>query len=446
VPPTRTQTDAQCQDASADCYELRVLAAQASIPPLTLLIALPEDRTLQGVQLAVGPGVQLPWTGTIQDATMRGLPGLSVRLMDAAGRVVSNTTTTSDATEENPGGFGLTIPLFCAAGEAPSLTDACLEQGDHFWLDIRESSDAPHAAHFVVRLAMVDGVLASPTVALPPLLDKDLVQMTYLVTAPGQNGENVRVPGATVTAATVIDGVEPLQSAATCTADICGNFVRQATTDENGSVTLTLLGPAAEGTRSYSFQVTPGANSLYASLTATVEVDQGPHGPDIVLQPKLQVSGTLTDAAGTPIPGATVSAVARETAVVPPDNKSVVTYGLDQPPATIETDARGSFLLLAEDGVTYDLTIVPPTGSPYPVWVLSSQAFSGTPGPLAVQLPPAALVRGGVADWTGTAVSGVLVRFYQTLSDPDSGATSVILRGEAVSADDGSLRLLLPVP
>ncbi|HEY3360147.1 MAG TPA: hypothetical protein VGQ83_43245 [Polyangia bacterium] len=459
VPPTTTEDDADCTPES-DCYELRVVPTNLqALPPLTKLVALPASKApYVGYDLTLaGGGDALALMGCVRDAALRGVPNLSVRVVDAAGRMISSEgTTTEDPPGEDPpisanGRFVLTVPVTC--GTRP--VDGCLKPGV-YWLEIAETAAAPHVPRFVAQLPPIsDGVVTSawtaPDIVLPPFLDKALVTVSYRVVGPAQNGQQEPLRGALVQLSTLLTGVPAYNPGAPCAADLCGTFTRQGTTDENGEVSFVLLGPETAETpggpqqpREYDVHVAPGPSSPYSAFAGTSDVDAAGFGPDLVLSRKLQIAGTLVDDAGTPIGGATVTAVARPVAVAPITGRLTVQL-LDEPPSTMQSDAGGNFLLMLEAGTTYDITVVPATGAPYPVWVLPYQRFTG-PAPLKVQLPPAALVTGAVTDWQGIPVAGALVRFYEQASsgDPDSGEPVLYLRGEAVSADDGTVKLLLP--
>jgi hypothetical protein len=457
VPATTTADDAACADDGADCYELRVVPADHAIPPLVRRLALAADRA-EDIALAGAGASSLFLTTHVRDAALRGLPGLAVRLLDATGRMVSSSAETNAATEEDDtsaGQFGLTLPATCDT----VLAEGCLAAGD-YWLEIAESKDAPDAPRFISRLTIPAGPLTSPVpgvpdVVLPPLMDKAVVRVSFVVKGKARNGESERVPGALVRATSLLKGVPAYTTPADCTADLCGVFTRQGTTDTDGSISFVLLGPDAPATpgdpqlpRDYDVGVVPGPNSPYSAMLSTVEVDSdAAFAPVFVLTParKLEISGTVVDADGAPVAGATIAAITHPAAEpLGVAGKGPSALDLVEPPSNMQSDARGNFLLFVEPGETYDVTVVPPAGAPQPAWVLPYQRFTA-PAQLDVRLPPAALVEGTVVDWSGNPAPGALVRFYETVSDPDTSVRVLYLRGEAVSDGDGRLKLLLPV-
>ena len=431
LPPTAAATKADCLAPEGDCYELRVVPSDLnSLPPLVDWIPVPGDTQIE-VPLTGNLDV-FQVHGTIKDAALNGVDGLEVRAVDGDGRTVSSVVTTR-ADAENVGNFLLTMSRKSVVGQV--------------WLQVSETQANPGVPRFLYAFEAEGG--GDVQLGDVVLLDFQApVSVTYRVKGSGSNGQDQGIEGALVRFTSYLTAVFPMATPSKCPGDSCAVYTRQATTDANGEVTLTLIPPGPSG---YEVDILPGPNSPYSALhTAGVEVDQPGVAADFTLTRKLEIRGAVTNSAGTPIVGATVTATPREVSAandagggLSPSAMKTADLALDEPPATMQTDEAGQFLLTLEPGVSYDVVVAPSSSSPDPITTLERRQFQGA-GTLNIQLPEAAVLAGTVAAWDGSDTAGTRIRVYEVRTDPDTTEPTAWLRGEAVAASDGTFKLVLP--
>jgi hypothetical protein len=270
--------------------------------------------------------------------------------------------------------------------------------------------------------------------------------VTYRVKGTASNGQSQLVEGALVRFTTFLSDVFPVARPSACPKNTCAVYTRQATTDANGEVTLTLTPSAA-----YEVEVLPGPNSPYSAVhQGGVEVGQGGVAADLALTRKLEVRGSVVDYLGQAVVGATVAASPRDVAAAAdgtgqsPAMMKTADLALEESPSSAQTDDAGQFLLMLEPGVSYDVVVTPSAKSPDPVTTVENQEFQAA-GRLDIQLPEAALLAGSVAAWDGSGTAGTLVRIYELVqNDVDGTSFTPWLRGEAVAAAAGTFKILLP--
>lgn len=429
LPPTRTLSDEGCAEPDSDCYEVRVVPSDlGSLPPLVTSIALP---TTQSRDLALGSLDLVVVHGTVRDAALNGLAGLEVRAVDGDGRTVSSVVTTR--------GDGETVGDF--------LLSLSASVSGKTWLQVSETEHSPSVPRFLFSFeAGGAGPLELGDVVL---LDFQApVTMTYRVKGAASNGQNEGLEGVLVRFTSYLTDVFPMATPSECPGDRCAVYTRQASTNAEGEVTLTLIPPGPAG---YEVDILPGPNSPYSAVhLGGVEVAQAGVGADFQLPRKLEIRGSVVNARGEPVAGATVLATPREVGVAAgedagasPSFMKTADLALEEAPSTMQTDAAGQFLVMLEPGVRYDIVVTPPSTSPDPVTTLLGQQF-GAAGTLNVQLPEAALLAGTVA-WNGGDTVGTLVRVYERVQrtlEPVEFVT--LLRGEAVATEGGAFKLLLP--
>lgn len=432
LPPTTAMSDAKCYDDDADCYELRVVPTDLDqLPPLVMPIALQSDRQIE-VALTGNWDIAMV-TGTVRDAALNGIGGLEVRVVDGDGRTVSSVGT-STVSGDNIGDFQVMLSKQSIVGNV--------------WLQVSESQHNANVPRFYFAFDPEGG---------EPLLLGDVllldfqapVSVTYRVKGAATNGQSQAIEGALVRFTSYLTAAFPMATPSKCPGDTCAVYTRQATTDANGEVTLTLIPPGPSG---YEVDILPGPNSSYSVLhVGGVEVEQPGVGADFALARKLEVRGAVVDSRGLPVAGATVTATPREAAVadgqgagVSPSALKTADLALDELPSTMLTDEAGQFLLMLEPGVGYDVVVTPSATSPDPVTTIAGQKF-GAAGTLNIQLPEAALLAGTVAAWDESDTEGTLVRIYEVRTDVDDPSKkTALLSGEAVATAGGEFKLLLP--
>jgi hypothetical protein len=430
LPPTTAASEADCLEANADCYELRVVPSDLnSLPPLVKPLPLPADAHVEIPLMGNFDVVQVH--GTVKDATLNPQGGLEVRAVDGDGRTVSSVVTTR-TDGDNAGSFVLTMLKSSVVGE--------------IWLQVAESEQSPNVPRFLFVIDTSGG--GDVQLGDVVLLDFQApVTVTYRVKGTATNGQSEGVGGAQVRFTSYLSAVFPLATPSGCTSDKCAVYTRQAATNAAGEVTLTLIPP---GTGGYEVDILPGPNSPYSALhLGSVEVEQPGVGADFTLARKLEIRGEVVDAHGLSVVGATVTATPREVALADADATGAspaaartADLALGELPSTMQTDDAGQFLVMVEPGVRYDLVVTPPRSSPNPVTTVTGQQFAAS-GTLNIQLPEAALLAGSVAAWDGSDTEGALVRVYEVVTDPDTTAKTAWLRGEALVASDGGFKLIM---
>jgi hypothetical protein len=423
----------------------------ALAPPIRFSLAVTAD--MNGLDWVLGNPEELKVVkGRVVDAASRGLPGMQVWALGKWSALSDLERASSIATTDADGWFKIRIPTAMldvfdlVVKPAPGTTAPSLRKLNVVIPD-------PQLGEEYVSL---DGDLRMPSFAAP---------VPYVVPVRGfdSSGELQPVAGAEVRLTTVL-----LQDG-----DGVATYTASAYSDAQGHARFDLIPGGGQQNRLYLARVLPPAGAKHASLF-DAEITVGLANPDgdswlptLQLGDRVPVTGTVVDAGGHVVGGATVSASASLGFVLGLDQGARSTLdNLQLPSAT--TDAAGLFLIWVDPTLVgldavYDLEITPPTGSQAPRWTVravgAAQSSSGALDLGDLWLPPASYARGPVRTPAGDPVPAAEVRLYEVpdetvamcagVVDPfgdDECESPAILRGLWQTRPDGVVWMALPDP
>lgn len=419
---TQTSTDSKGAFSlalSAGEHQLRVLpqgASQAIYPPLTQALTI--DRAAAAAAptvLRMERGAVL-W-GSAISAGGSALTSVRVRALDPqSGDLVSSVASTSA-----DGTFMLTLAK--AAADLDTLRV------------IADSDALPVSLSRTVAPTEAQALeLRAP--ALP-------LSQTYTVPITGRSSSGAVMPLSGVRVEFSADlsslpiGFAPAPDGTIAT------FSTSAVTDDEGRAVVALI-PGGDSNRIYDVVATPAADSMFARGAFTLPI--GPSGGvlgALNLSARVTLSGRLLTPAGKPAVGVVVAA--RPVGVT---LGSSAAAGIAQPETM--TDGDGNFLLRLEPG-HYDLDCAPPPTLLLPRWSIDDRNIVHDLDLGSLELPSGVAARFTVLDPDGTPLVGARVRLYAIAPSIDcaNGATVcqvARLRGEGLTATDGTLSILLVAP
>lgn len=403
-------------------------SSAAIAPPLRLTFGGKAD--LEGAVWLVGdPANHRLVSGRVVDAAGRGLAGMKVFAATGRQRVRLSSLATTDAT----GAFSLSVPtafrepldVVVRPGPevtAPTLVIAGIQLPDPLPGEIEPT---------------VIGELAMPSYPAP-------AELALPVRGGQTSGEILPVAGAQIELSTVL----------TQEGDTTVTFSATAVTDETGTAHIKLI-PGAETTRTYRAHIaSPPTSELGSLFGHEIAVGPATEGSGVLAQitlPKrVATSGTIANASGEPVAGATITASPSPDLLAKLAGTDLARVASTRFPQTT-TDDSGNFVMwldpaLAGESAVYDFEIVPPAGAGAPRWskadvMLDAGAPYTTHKIGVVQLPPASYARGLITAG-GEPVPGAELRLYELF--PDAG--SARLRGLWQTRDGAMVWIVLPDP
>jgi hypothetical protein len=376
-------------------------------------------------QMAVNlPGDDIVVSGQIQTAVQQPPPSTFVARAFQSGAQVS------DSAQSNPadGTFQLRIP---AAATANPVTIQLSP--------IASAAGVAQDAWFVSNPITVTPGKNLGAISLPSY---QVVASYDVVVAFGSLG----IPGANVRAQASL-GSATTNSSSTGTA----TYLSSGTTGSSGIAALAFLPGSASAPIPYGVTATPPVGSPYASACAkNVKPLPGSGSATTIatIMPTMRpvLSGTVSSN-GIRVPNVTVTASGS------PDPLDAACPNPPAVTANTTTDANGAFSLPLDPG-TYQIDFDPPAGSFAPRFTLLSRSVTAytTIEPLTVDVGAGVRVMGTVVGrLDGAPVASATVRFYlpRCMGQTDCfgpGRTPPLLIGKALTAPDGSFRMIIPAP
>lgn len=342
--------------------------------------------------------------GRVRETDYSPITNARVVVLNLNGEVIG--TTTSDAERG----------LFEVAA-APDITEVLVK--------VEPATDGKLAPEF---LAGPFPVGTSIDIEMPELvLGNDAFQTTLRVVglAPSNAlGEHVETPmrGLTVTMSSVF---------------ALGTLRRTGTTDAHGELAVAAL-PGA-----YECLVTVPSNQPFASWhgliwLAPADLPGPPERHDIVLLPRIQLSGHITDVLGQPVTEGTVTAFRRG------DRAATDTLALVPPPFEAEIDADGRYHLALDPGV-YDVWIAPALATDAPNTIVRGievprieNPSEAAPMTRDVVLPPPGLLHLTVSEPDGRWLPDAAIELW--IADGDER----LVLARAMTGPTGFVDVLVP--
>ncbi len=403
----------------ADRYTMRVVTKSSPPRPareFTVDLG-PNDR----IELRMpAPGELRNVTGVVAQVvdTANRIPiaGLSVKAVDrATGRVASTTTVTG-----SDGGFRLQV------WKAEAAYDLVVEPSSAApgFPTLRRTFE-PSTLTVDDQGDLVVGVVAMPQYTSPQ-------PYRFVVRGSPDNGDDVPVPGSTVSLETTL--VSAVDAAAS---DLpAAEFSTGGQVGTDGRVELMLVPPEpGMVTRTYTLRVQPPAGSDFATVEdPAFSLDNTTGRAQVLRLPsKVRLSGLVRSGDGKPVENAVVEAVPTR------DGTLSLAAMSDGVAATATTDAAGKYVLRVDRG-RFDVRVKPPQGSPYPRE--SEEGVMITEGlDLPLDLPLGGRAGGQLVLDNGSTFSMVEIRFYLAAEDGKSAAR---LRGVAQTSEMGAFEVVLP--
>lgn len=395
-------------------YTLRMSLDNKVVPPIVTRVTISRDTVLDLVPPA--PSTAATTEGTVLSALGVPMPSVEVSGRDPLTNQLVTTIGTTDA-----------------AGKFLLVQGAQTGSGG-----LRLEARINETLHLerVISLATPTGTNKPEPIVLqlPALLNP--VATSFRCVGISSAGTETPVSGAQITARVDIieSGIE-----VTAVHEVKG------TTDADGNVSLPLYRGESTSRRYGVTILTPGT-SPFRTTTTEIEASQTPGGyAAINLEARPQVFGTIIDAKGAPVGGATVE----------PRQSSLITLtaaeslaALLQPSTT--TDSDGKFIMYLDPG-TYDFEIAPRFGSGLPrFWKTTETVEKATDLGLITAPKPARLV-GRLVDSSQAAKPNVTVRIFELpsenaacLAGDDTCGKPARLQAELTSRADGTIEAILP--
>lgn len=396
-----------------------VSPADQSFPPYPFTVTIPAT----GSNLPTQP---LPTNlstvrGQLRDAL--GTPkGKYTARVFRNGVFVSTTGSTSPGPDNGAGNFAVALPA--GIGKGNDLTDRITLQ-----LAPDSASADPWITFSPIALTQANTDLG--TIMLPGYAGANPFQVT--VHGDEQGGVGPPEIGATVRAFTALPSGDDRFTT---------QFYRDATTDAQGSASLSLIPGDSRVPRPYTVSVVPASGSIWASqCIANVGAPwNGVAAPltllqDVTLTRRPAITGTVVSAGGTPVANVVVTATGGSTA---PDSCLPAASA-----TSATTNAAGSFFLPLDPGV-YQLDYEPPSGSAVPrMTELNVAVAADMPGRL-VQLPAPALVEGDLLDATYIPLPNATVRIFEPRCEMVTPCTTPpLLRAQTLTDGNGHFRVVV---
>ncbi|MCD6497885.1 MAG: hypothetical protein J7M25_06205 [Deltaproteobacteria bacterium] len=226
-------------------------------------------------------------------------------------------------------------------------------------------------------------------------------------------------------------------------------YETMATADTNGTLTAKLFPGTSTESITYKVTILPPVDSPYGLSSKDLEVSQcSGVGPDLVLEPRISITGTVYSDLGGTTPNVQVNA--RPSLDISPE----LAVFLDSQGYSISTttSSDGQFNLNLDPG-TYDLELTPPKGAHLPKWIVTNlNVDSGNaPHSMNVTIPTPTIFMGRVVTSTSKPLHDMSVRVY-LVKDECSGSRddctdqTAYLLGQSDLDQDGFFQVLLPRP
>jgi len=396
-----------------------VSPADQTFPPYTFTVTIPST----GSSLPTQP---LPTSlstvrGQLRDAL--GTPkGKYTARVFRNSVFVSTAGSTSPSTSNDAGNFAVALPA--GIGKGNDLSDRITLQ-----IVPDAGSTDPWVTFSPFALSQMNTDLG--TLTLPSYAGANPFQVT--VHGDDQAGVGAPEVGATVRAFTALPSGDDRFTT---------QFLRDATTDAQGSASLSLIPGDSRVPRSYTVSVVPAAGSIWASqcIPNVGAPWNGVAAPltllqDVTLTRRPTIRGTVVSAGGAPVANVVVTATGGAMA---PDSC------LPGPSATsATTSAMGSFSLPLDPGV-YQLDYEPPASSAVPRMTELNVAVAADMTGRLVQLPAPALVEGDVHDAMNMPLPNATVRIFEPRCEMVTPCTTrPLLRAQTLSDEKGHFRVVV---
>lgn len=229
-------------------------------------------------------------------------------------------------------------------------------------------------------------------------------------------------------------------------------YDKQAATNLNGEVQVSLIPGTADRARMYQVTAFPPPDSDYAlkcipqfPVTVVGSNAQSPYAATLVLDRKPTVKGVVSGSDGRPVPGLGLTATPIAGAAGCVDAQPLG-------PVSTTTGHSGEFSIRLDPGA-YRLDIEPPAGSPHAALTLDGDLAWTITGDLSrdIVLPSGEVVEGDVrgAD-SEVGLASATVRFFEVLCAGDTCGgdhrVEPALRAQTRTDAMGHFRTVLPLP
>ncbi|HEY0190793.1 MAG TPA: hypothetical protein VGC42_06690 [Kofleriaceae bacterium] len=420
-----------------DPYVLTVVPdAGHQVPPLRLTTASGNAS----LQLALG-GPDLPViSGTLTDTTGQGLAGYRVAALGHWDAHEPLTEVSSVMVTDATGAYavtlsaGLTGPVELVA-TAPSPSP--------------EAPAPPVGA--TIRISNIPGGKSSTRSAIAAGTLGSELGLAVDVLGVDDTGAVANVVGASVTIAGT--------TGTTTSFTVSDTEV----TGQAGTVQFRVL-KGSDLSKAYTLSIVPPPNSALGAVFEQPLTLPAAGDPPLTvrLNHRLAIQGTVIDASGQPVVGASITArpALRFLWALEP---AAQTFLGSIPPATKATDSAGGFTVQVDailDGTwgSYDLVIEPPTGSDAPTFVrpvdIVRNAAIDTMPLGVIPLPPPARVHGTIVAPDGEPIPAAEIKLFyvqtqldlctELLHAPAVCTIPATLLGRGTSDDAGLFRVALP--
>ena len=424
-----------------EVYALTVVPDDASLaPPLIVPLAVPANAR-QDLALVDSLGLKL-LSGRVVDAASRGMEGMQIT---AYGRRVTGgemELASSVAQTDAAGRFVLKLPVS--------------------WENTFDIVCAPaanvRAPTMRRRSVLVADGPAGPEVELRYPGYPRPMRYGLPLAGPDNAGGKKPADGAKVTMRTLLTSTNGDEV----------TYESQATSDSSGVAQVWLV-PGGTENRVYTLDVVPLPNAAHSALWGQTVLlgppssgsEDGGFLAEMLLPSRAYVTGRVVDVTGAPVADVQVRPQLSPffTNLVPPEVQAqAAALGL---PQDVTTDPNGGFALyldarVGQEIASYDLDLIPPSGSRLPRWShdrITPAVAEAALGLGDLTIPKGVLASSVVRDVAGEPVPDVEVRVYVRGTD-DSVCAGVApgcvpparLRALAKSNSSGYVVLVLPSP
>lgn len=389
-------------------YTLRLSLDNKVVPPLVTTVTIARDTVLVLAPVSNGTTIE----GTVVSTVGDGLENIEVLGRDPLTNQLVTTITTTTA------GGKFTLVQGAQTGSGGLRIEARINDTLH--LERVISLETPTGTGKPEPL-----VLQLPGLKTP-------VPTSFRCVGVSAAGTETPVGGAQITAR-----IEIIESGIEVTAidEVKG------TTDSDGNVSLVLY-----PSRRYQVTILTPGTSPFRTTTTEIEASQTPGGyAAINLATRPQVFGTIIDANGNPVTGATVEP--RQSALLSLTAADSLA-ALLQPSTT--TDSDGKFIMYLDPG-TYDFEIAPKVTSGLPRFWKTTEAVEAATDLGLIRVPQPARLVGRLVDSSQAAKPNVTVRIFELpaenatcLAGDDTCGKPARLQAELTSRPDGTIEAILP--
>jgi hypothetical protein len=224
-------------------------------------------------------------------------------------------------------------------------------------------------------------------------------------------------------------------------------YMRYAMTGATGEAKIALVPGIATETQKYEVLVLPPPGGRFASrcipeLAVSAGAQAGePWGPELVLLPKVEITGYVTRDDKTGAASVIVRAEPRAPATTADGGCAPIISS-----ASAVTGADGNYALYLDPG-TYLFSFEPPLGAPFPR--LEEEVTVDADGQHNARLPPAAVIDAIVRAPDGAPAADTAVEVFEVLcpdatTECNASMAYSVLRGRGRSDADGKVRVVVP--